>query len=62
MLADVAPLLHIYELPPEAVSVVELPLHTVSLPVIAAVSELPTVTVTVAESTQPPDALVPVTV
>ena len=52
---------HVYVLPPDAVNTVEPPLHIVVVPETDAVTEPPTVTVTVVESLQPA-ALVPTTV
>jgi hypothetical protein len=61
IVALVEPVLHLYVLPPAAVSAVEEPAQTVSLPLTEATSELLTVTVTFVVSAQPA-ALVPITV
>jgi hypothetical protein len=61
MEAFVEALLQVYALPPEAVKTVEFPGQTVSLPVIDAVKEAPTVTITLAVSVHPA-ALVPIIV
>ena len=60
MSAVVAPVFQAYALPPEAVSVVELPLHIVVLPEIVTVGVELTITETVAVLEHP--AAVPVTV
>ena len=57
--AVVAPVLHKYEVPPDAVSVVEEPEQTILVPVMAGVGLLETVTVALADLVQP---LAPVTV